>query len=413
VKLVHLAEFYAGVGGLERYLHAVCDALEADGHENAVLHAVARGDEPRAARAAHHVPALAGPAGPAARAALDEVLAREKPDAVVVHHQRLDAAVLARIAAGYPTVWWAHCFKVICPGGRRAWRGPGRACARAVGYACLAIAYHERCMPRDPRAGLPLIRRALALAALHRRHAEVVVASGFMRDLLLANRFARDRVHVLPYFTALPPVPPPGRPGALLCAARLAPEKGVHLLLEAMARLPQASLTVAGDGPERGRLEARAAALGLGERVAFAGWLEPPAVAAAMAAAEVVVVPSVWPEPFGIVGIEAMAQARPVVAFDVGGVREWLAAGETGRVVPPEDVPALAGAINALLHDPATRERFGGAGRAAVARRFTAAAHVEPLVRVARHAAERHRAVHTALSRVERRRARPGGRDGR
>lgn len=388
MRILHLNEFYAPIGGLERYLEACCAALEAEGHTTAVAYATATGREPRSSRAAYHVPALEADAT-GGHAELEAVVRDEEPDVVLVH-QVLNASALEWITAAYPSVRFAHGFKVICPGGRRMWRGAGQVCRREVGYGCQAVAYRERCMPRDPRAGLPLVARALRLAGIHRRRSEIVVASGFMRDLFVANRFDGRRVHVVPYFTDLPAVAsdvPAGR-ARVFCAARLVPEKGVHLLLDALRRIPDVDVTIAGEGAERARLRGLAALGGLADRVTFTGWLEPDAIARAIAAATAVVVPSLWPEPFGITGIEAMAHARPVIAFDVGGVREWLVDRETGLAVAPGDSAALAAAIAQIAGDRALATRLGRRGRECVEARFTARAHVDALLGVLRRACD-------------------------
>jgi len=94
----------------------------------------------------------------------------------------------------------------------------------------------------------------------------------------------------------------------------------------------------------------------------------------------VVVVPSRWPEPFGIVGIEAMAHGRPVVAFGVGGIPEWLTDGVGGFVVPPADVATMAGRIVSVLANPAEAEAMALRGRARVLRDFSEEAHLAKLV---------------------------------
>jgi glycosyltransferase involved in cell wall biosynthesis len=88
------------------------------------------------------------------------------------------------------------------------------------------------------------------------------------------------------------------------------------------------------------------------------------------AQADLVIFPSVWDEPFGLVGIEAMAHGVPVVAFDVGGVREWLTEGVGGWCVPRKDVDAMALAIDTALSDPDLRREVGEAGRQRVERDF-------------------------------------------
>jgi glycosyltransferase involved in cell wall biosynthesis len=174
-----------------------------------------------------------------------------------------------------------------------------------------------------------------------------------------------------------------------LCAGRLTTVKGVDVLLDAMARLDargvETTLTIAGDGPARADLEAQAAPFG--DRVSFAGWLGEDDTAQAMRDADLLVMPSVWPEPFGLVGIEAAALGLPAVAFDVGGIPDWLTAGVTGELAPgdPPSAPGLAAAIERAL---AHRERLRLAaweGRV----RFSTSAHLEILERELRRARER------------------------
>lgn len=154
----------------------------------------------------------------------------------------------------------------------------------------------------------------------------------------------------------------------VLCAARLAPQKGVVTLVDAWpavaAARPRAWLCIVGDGPLGAGLRARAAGM---PRIAWTGWRSD--VRACMAAADVVAVPSAY-EPLGIVVLEAMAESRPVVASRVGGIGEMLVDGTTGALVPDGDPPALAAALAALLGDPPRQRRWGEAGRRRLERVF-------------------------------------------
>ena len=104
-------------------------------------------------------------------------------------------------------------------------------------------------------------------------------------------------------------------------AGRLSKEKGVDLLLKAVAKIPWAQLEIAGDGPLRASLEGLARSLGIENRVRFHGWLSLDKIGNLHQRAAAVCVPSLWPEPFGYVAAEAMAAARPVVAADGGAFR--------------------------------------------------------------------------------------------
>ncbi|MDP9794080.1 glycosyltransferase involved in cell wall biosynthesis/O-antigen/teichoic acid export membrane protein [Catenuloplanes nepalensis] len=162
---------------------------------------------------------------------------------------------------------------------------------------------------------------------------------------------------------------PRSEPGVcVVFAGRLVPSKGPQVLIEAVPRLleivPGARVTVCGDGPLLPLLRRRIEELGIGHAVELTGWLDPAQVAARIAAADVVVVPSVWPEGFGLTCLEALAAGRAVVASDVGALGELITPGRTGLLVPPGDPDALAGAAGLLLGNAPLRERLGGAGQA-------------------------------------------------
>jgi glycosyltransferase involved in cell wall biosynthesis len=148
----------------------------------------------------------------------------------------------------------------------------------------------------------------------------------------------------------------------LLALARLVPQKGLDIALEALARLQneRAVLVVAGDGPERGRLVELARRLGVGDRVLLPGRAGD--VGPLLERASLLVHPARW-EGFGLVLLEAMLAGRAVVATEVSAIPEVVVDGETGLLVPPDDPQALARAIDRLLSDDGERERLGNAGR--------------------------------------------------
>ncbi len=152
----------------------------------------------------------------------------------------------------------------------------------------------------------------------------------------------------------------------ILCAGRLDPRKGVEHLIDAVAlvarTIPAIRLRVIGDGPRRRRLEARARRVAP-QQVEFLGSVSPAELPDHFAAADLVCCPATHNESFGIVILEAMAAARPVVASDISGYRLVVKDGVTGRLVPPGAAPELATALAELLRDPARARRLGQAGR--------------------------------------------------
>jgi glycosyltransferase involved in cell wall biosynthesis len=164
----------------------------------------------------------------------------------------------------------------------------------------------------------------------------------------------------------------------VLFAGRIAPNKGLQTLLAA-ARGVDVRIDVVGSGWWQPAAEELAGKLGVDDRVTFHGWLGPAEVEELYRRSTVVAVPSLWPEPFGMVGPEAMAQGRPVIASDTGGIPDWLDHERTGLLVQPGDEQQLADALRRLLGDPELCRRMGEAGAEQVRKRYSPAAHTAAL----------------------------------
>jgi glycosyltransferase involved in cell wall biosynthesis len=155
----------------------------------------------------------------------------------------------------------------------------------------------------------------------------------------------------------------------VLAAARLVATKGVDDLIRAAADLPCTTVLIAGEGPEKSKLEQLAASVAPG-KVRFTGWLSPSQLEAAYQAADVFSLPS-RREAFALVYVEAARGGLPSVAYDVDGVRCAVRQGETGILVQPGDVRALAGALRKLLEQPEVRRSMGAAARRRFQTEFT------------------------------------------
>jgi glycosyltransferase involved in cell wall biosynthesis len=179
-------------------------------------------------------------------------------------------------------------------------------------------------------------------------------------------------------------IPPHHRVAGVVC--RLDHWKGVDTFLRAAARclhrFPDTTFVVAG-GAVDGRdalardLARLAESLGIARNVRFTGWrYGPDAMPEVHAAFDVLVLPSSWPEPYGLVLLEAMATGKPVVATAQGGPLEICVADETALLVPPRDVEAMADAMARIIEDAALRAAMGAAGRARVERMFDSRDHI-------------------------------------
>jgi len=184
----------------------------------------------------------------------------------------------------------------------------------------------------------------------------------------------------------------------LVFLGRIVAEKGIDDAIDAVALLatshPSLRLAVVGTGQHLEAARRRAVERGVAQRVEFVGWVEPGAAVEWLAAADVVVAPSRigadgWQEGQGLSIIEAMVQARPVVATRTGGIPETIDDGVTGVMVDPSSPSALAGAISALLADPAAAVALGGRARARVVSEFSRATSADAFLALYERVARR------------------------
>ncbi len=201
-----------------------------------------------------------------------------------------------------------------------------------------------------------------------------------------AEGWPAERTHYLPNFVDAMPSPAVGRAAldtsddarVVLALGRLHRNKAFDVLLRALARLPDVVLWLAGEGPERARLETLAGQLGINARLRWLGWRSD--IGALFAACDAFACPS-RVEPLGNVVIEAWAHRAPVVAAASVGPAALIASGETGLIVPIEDDEALAGSLRVVFDTPMLAARLREAGRLAYEARFTEAAVVEQYCR--------------------------------
>lgn len=358
MHILHIHDRLSARGGADIHLLAVAARQAQRQRVTLAVGRVERGLEPPQGVDLVRIPGLGGRMrqGSTARDRLAALVAELRPDLLHLHNV-LQPEVMAWVAGQGPAVATVQDHRSFCPGRGRV-LPDGTPCGVRPGAAACAPCFDDA----DYLAMITSVtqRRAQALTGFSR----VVVLSHYMAGELATAGLEPAGLRVIPPFpwSPGPPQPPPPelpRVPVALAAGRLVWAKGFHLLLEAWARVrPPLPLLLVGEGPARPDLEAQAADLGLGpDDLRFTGWLPRPQVEGLLGQARVALMPSLWAEPFGIWGLEAQARGVPVIAFDVGGVPDWLRP-EHGWPVPAADVHALARAITEAA-DPAEAHRRG------------------------------------------------------
>ena len=346
MRILLATDWNSGRGGAEAMALWLRDGLEAAGDRVCLLTGsagsagdgraeyVAYGSERRAAQALLQI------VNPFAVARARQAVRAFAPDVALVNMfaQQLSPAFLHALA-GVPIVLAVSDFKCVCPIGTKL-LPDGSLCTQRAGRICLTSSCVGTLHWLRDRPRYALLRSGL------RRAARIVACSEWVRAALAADGIPAE-VLVLPV-----PAPGPGyrrTPSAtptLLYCGRLDVEKGLPLLLRAFARVhasaPEARLRIAGRGPLLPALTRLARELGIDAAVTFTGWLEPAAIEAELARAWALVAPSLWAEPLGLVALEAILRAVPVVASASGGFAETVDEGRTGLLCPNGDEAALA-----------------------------------------------------------------------
>jgi glycosyltransferase involved in cell wall biosynthesis len=248
--------------------------------------------------------------------------------------------------------------------------------------------------------------QSLRLSLILQYHS-VVTHSEHMRTEYLRHGLPPNRVSVIPYY-----ITPLSRDSAvadrsssekawrLVFAGRMDPLKGGSLLLKALPIIQSAtgrpvSVVFAGDGSQRRIWESEARNLcrsAPGLEAKFAGWLDDAELAGLYRASDLLVVPSLWPEPFGTVGVKAGLEGLPSAAFAVGGISEWLVDGMNGHLAPG-DPPTAEGLARAIIECLCDKDHYEDLRRnaAKMAWRFNVDAHVSTLIDIFQSAASARR----------------------
>lgn len=382
MRLVYIHEKFGAFGGAEANILASAEGLAARGHTVALAHgpSTGRGEAEWARTFETRFPWA--DVGGDTEANVSRAIAEFRPDAVFAHNVSDAGALRALSRSASPVVRMVHDHDLCCMRSYKYNVFSRRICGRAASLYCVFPCGAS--VRRGPAGRLSLKwvsywakRREIDL---NRGFERLIVASSFMRDELLKNGFSDSKIEVhapVPRAAAAADTATFGERNLIVYAGQIVRGKGVDVLLESLARVTTPfECVIIGDGSHRHACEQLSDRLGLGERVRFTGFLPQAAIAGYYREASLSVMSSLWPEPFGATGIEAMRCGLPVVAFDAGGIREWLQDGVNGHLVPWMDRSAFAACVDDLLGDKAAARRLGENGRRLASENFNFSSYV-------------------------------------
>jgi len=379
MKILHVHERATFQGGVEQILHDTAQGLSGRGWQQALLHRHPDTDS-----------AFLTPFADASTS--QEIFTRFDPD-VVLLHKVADVELVKSITQRHPAVRMVHDHDLVCLRQHKYFPLSGRICDKPAGWDC----YKNLCfLNRNPaEGGLPVTIRTVGPQKqgirYHRDMHRFIVGSQWMQQELVMNGIPGERIRVIhPIPASLAEIRPLPHQSdnEILYVGQVIRGKGVDLLLRALARVPQRwHATIVGAGNHLDSCRRLAKNLGIAENVEFTGWVAHQDLESYYTNAAFTVVPSRWPEPFGMVGVEAMARGRAVVGFAAGGIPDWLNNGINGVLAPAGDVDELGKAISGLLADPAHSRSLGNRAAQHAAQEFTHAAYLEAMENLLEEAA--------------------------
>lgn len=382
MKIILINETWGMSGGQERYILQVGNGLLERGYDVRLIFGKLEGEAEDTSLAKFQFDLIEG---------LDlEVVAKYVqefgPD--VINLQNVyDGRLITFLNQKYPVTRFVHDHTTYCPGNSKYFFNSGRICPIAVSPLCLVNAYKEKCMTRRPKTAITrVIQRKNWLKTL-RALPLVLVNSNYIKERLVQNGLDGNKIIVNNLFPGhtvttevLDLINTDNKEKTILFVGRLFKEKGVDLLIRAVSKLSvPVKVQIVGDGWEKENLIDLAKNLGISHKVDFLGFINSQQIAVLYAKCDLFVMPSVWPEPFGMVGLEAGQFGKPVIAFNVGGISDWLVDGENGLLLKNPDVNLLVGAIGQLISNPDLSRKLGENGRNKVKNQFSLERHLKVL----------------------------------
>jgi glycosyltransferase involved in cell wall biosynthesis len=418
------------IGGVETYLNTIIPELFQAGHEMAFLSEV---DEP-ANRERINLPE-GSPSWCVSELGAARALQnlRDWKPTLTYTHNLSSPALEARTQRVAPSVFFAHDYYGTCISGDKSFKFPiVKPCDRRFGWQCLLHYFPHRCGGWSPITMLNLYHLQSSRQKLLHRYDAIVTHSNHMLAELIKHGLSPQSAYNFPYYVqqtnasdlsswptqpgetqSAPeqnvsdcqddgkPLPKPNTktPLRLLFSGRMEFLKGGQVFLNALP-LVAASLdrplhvVFAGEGRQRSVWQQQAFNLQRQHpnlEIEFPGWVDRTQMNELLANCDLQVLPSLWPEPFGLVGPEAGLRGVPSVAFSVGGVRDWLVDGVNGYLAPgdPPTSAGLADAIIRCLRDPEKHAQLRR-GAVSIAEKFSIKSHLYALMQVFEHVSRRH-----------------------
>ncbi|MBI1241394.1 glycosyltransferase family 4 protein [Umezakia ovalisporum] len=314
-------------------------------------------------------------------------LDQQQPQFLHIH----DPDMLMDFREECPAIFTLHNHSSYCPSGTKYLANGGKVCDRILNpLGCAWGHLIDGCGSRRPQKIIGnWYNTHQILEILKKLKIPVIANSDYVRQQIINSGLPPERVVTLrfgvksPKITTAPLNWATHQNQRILFVGRIVPDKGVEWLIKALAQTkPTIHLDIAGDGWSKASMEKLAHQMGLSHRITWHGWLKREKLESLYQQSLAVVFPSLWPEPAGLVTLEAYSHYRPIIASAVGGIPEHVQDNQTGILVSPNNIKQLAAAINELAINYPKSRLMGEVGQAWYQQEFTINTHMRRLTEI-------------------------------
>lgn len=284
-----------------------------------------------------------------------------------------------------PVIRSMHEPRMVCPGQGKFWRYSETICNKPFGTHCIIHAYTQGCVNRHPKRLIEAFKNTYFETKIaSRKYSKIIVMSEYMNSLAIEVGFDTSNICFNPLFT--PNVNIEGKEKIkkrILYIGRLSKTKGIHYLIQSGIKILETQndvvFDIIGEGHDKNYFVSLIPEE-FKDKFIFHGWKNKVEINTILANSYIMIFPSIYPEAFGISGIEAMMYGIPVVGFDVGGVSTWLKNEKTGFLVPVKNISEMTNKTMLLLNDTVLYNKMSYNSRIIALNEFCEEKHMNNLV---------------------------------
>jgi glycosyltransferase involved in cell wall biosynthesis len=302
-----------------------------------------------------------------------------------------DPEFLAELRGECPAIFTLHNHCSYCPSGTKYLANRQQKCDRNMHLlGCTWGHLVDGCGSRRPEKIWQNWQSSYDfLSNAKKINIPIIANSNYVRKQIINNGLSPHRVITLHCGVKQPKYPTTSltkeihQNQRILFVGRIVPDKGIEWLLKALAKTnPNIHLDIAGEGWIKSKMEQLAKKIGLNRRITWHGWCNKDKLETLYQQCLAVVFPSLWPEPAGLVTLEAYAHYRPIIASSIGGIPEYVQNSKTGILIPPNHIQNLADAINELATNYHKSRLMGEEGQEWFQQEFSLDLHIQRLEKI-------------------------------